>query len=207
MKINLLKYHILFLIVFLFSNTIFAENPEVIIKKISNNRHLINSASEIFDVNSAVLSSIIFTERELNYDLADELFDSNLAYMGFNSSMGFCQIKIKTAYFVEVQLNDSLSKLYPGVKYRNILSISSTKDELLKKLNNDSINILYAAAYLRIIQTRWKKAGYPIDERPDIVGTLYNTGLFYKDGNERKPRWNPNSNDFGQLVKNNLYLF
>jgi hypothetical protein len=66
---------------------------------------------------------------------------------------------------------------------------------------------MYAAAYLRIIQSRWERAGYPIDERADILGTLYSTGLFNPDGTERLPRSNPAANMFGRKVKVALHLF
>ncbi|MBU1680059.1 MAG: hypothetical protein KKD86_14630, partial [Bacteroidetes bacterium] len=68
------------------------------------------------------------------------------------------------------------------------------------KLENDSLNIMYASAYLRIITSLWEKAGFPIDDRADILGTLYSTGLFKRDGKERKPNGSPKANKFGKEV-------
>lgn len=68
------------------------------------------------------------------------------------------------------------------------------------KLENDSLNIMYASAYLRIIMSLWEKAGFPIDDRADILGTLYSTGLFKRDGKERKPNGSPKANKFGKEV-------
>ncbi len=51
---------------------------------------------------------------------------------------------------------------------------------------------------------RWEKLGYSINNRPDIIGTLYSTGLFYSDGKERKPNANPKANEFGEKVKSKL---
>ena len=111
----------------------------------------------------------------------------DIAQAGLNSSIGFCQVKLKTAYWIEVQLNDSLATHFTGRKYIEKLSLSKSPKEIISKLQNDSLNIYYAAAYLRIIQTHWKNKGFPIDNRTNILGTLYSTGLFYRDGRERRP--------------------
>ena len=58
-----------------------------------------------------------------------------------------------------------------------------------------------------IMESRWGKEGFPIDERADILGTLYSTGLFYRDGQERKPNKSPKANRFGKLVENDLSKF
>ena len=113
---------------------------------------------------------------------------------------------MKTAYWIELKLNNSTSEYYPGRKFSKILNVSSNPAEIINKLQNDSLNILYAAAYLRIIESRWKNAGHPIKNRPEILGTLYSTGLFY-EGEERKPNANPKANKFGRIVKRSLKYF
>jgi hypothetical protein len=137
---------------------------------------------------------------------ADAL-DVIFADAGRNSSIGFCQVKIKTAYWIEKQLNDSTSKFFPGKEYSNLLTVSDAAAELMRKLVNDSLNILYAAGYLRIIQAYWEKAGFQINGRPDILGTLYSTGMFRPNGEIRRPNGNPKANEFGKLVIRYLNLF
>ena len=181
-----------------------AENPDSSLSRITQNFPFIKSACYKFDVSPNTLSSIIFVERTLNVDWSDDALDIILAKTGHNSSIGFCQVKLKTAYWIEVQLKDSLSLYYSGAEYVNILPISDSPGELIIKLQDDSLNILYAAAYLRIIQSRWKKAGFLIDDRPEIIGTLYSTGLFYPDGTERIPRTEPEANEFGKKVAGSL---
>lgn len=66
---------------------------------------------------------------------------------------------------------------------------------------------MYAAAYLRIMISRWEKENFSISERPDIFGTLYSTGLFYRDGTERRPNNNPKSNNFGKMVLESMCYF
>jgi hypothetical protein len=69
------------------------------------------------------------------------------------------------------------------------------------------LNILYAAGYLRIMESRWEKTGYQLKYKPGILGTLYSTGLFYNNGEERKPRQNPKPNAFGKKVREAIKLF
>ncbi|MEA3432582.1 MAG: hypothetical protein U9R01_07950 [candidate division WOR-3 bacterium] len=184
-----------------------AEAPDTTILKIKERKLLFQQAGVCFDVNWEYLSAIVFVERALFYDWTDDALDIILARAGRNSSIGFCQVKIKTAYWIEKQLNDPFSKFYPGEKYRNILKVSESPEELIYKLKNDTLNIYYASAYLRIIQSYWEKAGFPIDNRPDILGTLYSTGLFYRDRRIRKPNKDPKSNEFGKLVLQYLNSF
>ncbi len=198
---------ILFFILF-FSQILFAEDADITIKRIEEKIDIIKKASGLFNIDFRILCSIIYSERTLNFDWEDEALDIIIAKSGLNSSIGFCQIKIKTAYWIENQLSDTTSVYYPCNNYQRIISISTSKNEIIKKLDNDTINILYAAAYLRIIISRWMKENILISDRPDILGTLYSTGLFYSDGSERCPNNKPKSNDFGKRVievYHNLY--
>ena len=190
---------ILFFIL-LFFQISFAEDANTTIKKINEKIDIIKKASRLFNIDYKILCSIIYSERTLNFNWEDEALDIIIAKSGLNSSIGFCQIKIKTAYWIENQLSDITSVYYPGNNYQRIISISESKIEIIKKLENDTINILYAAAYLRIIISRWMKEDIFISDRPDILGTLYSSGLFYSDGSERFPNNKPKSNHFGKRV-------
>jgi hypothetical protein len=192
---------------FILFSSIQAEEPIEALKKVNDQIGLIKQASKTFNINYKTLSAIIYTERVLNYDWRDDALDVIIAESGLNSSIGFCQIKMKTAFWMEVQLNKPENTHAPGKEFEAKLYISKNPSEIITKLSNDSINIFYAAAYIRIIQSRWDKAGFSIDGKPDIIGTLYSTGLFYRDGNERKPRYNPVANEFGEKVKASMNLF
>ncbi len=67
---------------------------------------------------------------------------------------------MKTAYWIEVQLNKDISDFYCGEKYKNILNISHSPKEIIEKLDNNSLNILYATAYISSMMNRWQKLGY-----------------------------------------------
>ncbi len=188
------------------TTVLFAEHRDTTLFKLQQREKLIEKASQIFDVNSKILTAIIYTERTLNYTWEDDALDNILAEAGLNSSIGFCQVKLKTAYWIEVQLNDTSSVYFPNKKYKGKLKLSNSPNEIIAKLENDSLNIMYASAYLRIIISHWQKMGFSIDERADILGTLYSTGLFKRNGSERKPNENPKANQFGKLVVKHLYF-
>ncbi len=189
---------IIIILIFLLSTIALAEHPDTTLIKLQQRAEFFKTASKTFEVNSKILASIIYTERTLNYTWEDEAMDDILAEAGLNSSIGFCQIKLKTAFWIEVQLNDTSASYVPAKKYLGELSLSNSPEEIIQKLENDSLNILYAAAYLRIIISHWEKRKFPLDERADILGTLYSTGLFNRNGSERKPNRNPKSNEFGK---------
>jgi len=186
---------------------VFAEAPAITMQKIAQNQPLIQNAASKFGVDEKYLSAIVYTERTLNYDWTDDVLDITLAKAGKNSSMGFCQIKLKTAYFIERQLHDPNSSFYLGEQYESLLPVSQEIAELIRKLSDTQTNLFYAAAYIKMMQIRWATTGYPIDDRPDILGTLYSTGLYHHDGTERQPNSNPKSNRFGKKVMESTRLF
>jgi hypothetical protein len=177
-----------------------AEPPETALYRINVNKKYFIRAAQYFDVNIFVLAAVTFVERTLNHDWSDDALDVILARSGKNSSIGFCQVKLKTAYWIEKQLADSSSMFYPGEAYQQILPVSKSPKELIAKLIHDSLNIHYAAAYLCIIQSYWQRAGFPIADRPDILGTLYSTGLYRRNGELRLPHAHPKPNFFGEEV-------
>ena len=200
-------FRYLFFLLVLFVVPLYAEQPDVTLLKIKEHKTVIESAAKYFEINPKHLKAIIYVERTLNYNWEDDALDIPLAEGGFNSSIGFCQVKMKTAYWIEVQLNDSKSNYFPGKKYSGLLKVNKSPEAIIKKLQNDSLNIYYAAAYLRIMQSRWSKSNCSIDDKPEILGTLYSTGLFHIDGTERKPRKNPEENAFGKKVTEASELF
>ena len=133
------------LILLILSSQLFSESDEESYSKIIERKRIILSASERFGINPMHLSSIIYTERTKNFDWTDEAFDEMIARVGQNSSIGFCQVKIKTAYFIELQLTDSKSEFYCGKKYEKILQRS---EEHTSELQSHSF-ISYAVFCLK----------------------------------------------------------
>ncbi len=64
------------------------------------------------------------------------------------------------------------------------------------KLEQPSSALAAAGAMLFLLREQWRQAGHPIDQRPEILATLYNLG--YK---RSRPHGSPRANDFGRRVK------
>lgn len=176
-----------------------AEDPDTILVKFQEQSVNIEYASKTFDIDPSKLKAITYVERKNNYDWRDEYFDDYLAKKGQNSSIGFCQVKMKTAYWIECQLADSLSEFYPGKKYESVLPISQSPQEIIDKLMNDRLNLLYASAYMRIIQSYWESKGYSINDRVDIIATIFSYGMFSREtGEPLTPNGDPQPNWFGK---------
>jgi hypothetical protein len=185
-----------------------AENPDTTLLKLDNQRTNIEYVSEAFGINPDFLKAIVYVERTNNYNWRDEYFDDYLAKKGQNSSIGFCQVKMKTAYWIECQLADSTSEFYPGKKYKGILPISQSPQEIIDKLEYDRTNLLYASAYMRIIQSYWESRGYSIDDRVDIIATIFSYGIFSRStGEPLKPNSDPKPNWFGEQTLDIYKMF
>ncbi len=123
-------------LLFVLSNSVKAEEPEEALKKITERMDLIKQASREFTIEYKILSAIIYVERTLNYDWRDDALDVIIAEAGMNSSIGFCQVKLKTAYWIEKQVNTPESIYNPGKQYKGILEIGKSPEELITKLSN-----------------------------------------------------------------------
>lgn len=174
-----------------------ADTEEVLLSKSS----VIIKTCEEFNVDPRTIFSVIYTERMLNYDWKDDALDVILAINGKNSSIGFCQIKLHTAYWIERNLNNPLSPYYLGKETGKRFPKSRYRDELIGKLKAVDLNIQYAVVYIAMFQRRWGGMGFDISENPGILGTLYSTGAYKKDGSERTPHSSPKMNYFGKRVK------
>jgi hypothetical protein len=114
-------------------------------------------------------------------------------------SYGVTGIKNNTAINIENYAKDPKSEFYPGKAFEHLLDFDSTvsfkydgNDTLdlrlqrLVQFKNHYYSYLYAAMFLREIKAQWERAGYPIDDRPEILASLFNLG-FHKS----KPKAHP----------------
>ncbi len=99
-------------------------------------------------------------------------------------SLGVSGMKQKTAEEVERYANDVKSPFYPGAEYAALITYaSSTEDkdqELFNRLTDEEnhyYSYLYTALYLKEVEIQWKRAGYDVSNRPDVLVTLFNLGF------------------------------
>lgn len=130
-------------------------------------------------------------------------------------SYGVTGIKNGTALTIERYLAEKDSPFYPGEKYEALLDFDSTVNYATKA--NDTLDLrlqrlvqwenhyysyLYTALFLREIKTQWEKAGYPIDDRPEILASLFNLGF-----QRSVPKPNPAVGGSVYKIKDTDYTF
>ena len=99
-------------------------------------------------------------------------------------SYGVNGIKMSTAKTIEEHMKDPSSPFYMGPRYEHLLDYTvegqAQLDERYNRLvdyRNHLYSYLYTACILHQTMLQWKRAGYDISNRPDILFTLFNVGF------------------------------
>jgi hypothetical protein len=123
-------------------------------------------------------------------------------------SLGVSGIKQETADQIEVNAVSTSSPFYTGETIAALIAYPSDVDEdatLYARLTNEKdhyYSYLYTAIYLKQIIAQWEKAGYEIENRPDVLVTLFNLGF---DASE--PKANPQVGGASITVGGQSYSF
>jgi len=122
-------------------------------------------------------------------------------------SYGVNGIKEFTAIAVEQHLKDSTSEFYMGRRYENILDFNTENHEMerynrLVDYRNHLYSYLYTGCILHQTMLQWKRAGYDISDRPDILCTLFNVGF-----SQSHPHGEPRCGGSHIRVDGQLYTF
>jgi len=141
-------------------------------------------AGEMTGIEPRLIVSCMIVEQLRLFNSQRELFKKffqPLKILGNANkiSLGVMGIKETTATQIESHLVEINSPYYLGKNYEHSLdSISgSTFDRLTSEKENHYNSYLYGALYLKQMMNQWQKAGYDIQYRPEIVGTLFNVGF------------------------------
>lgn len=174
------------------------ENWQVIKKAVLKDKAVLERAALISGVKPRLIFVNLAVEqlRLFNSDRESfKKFFEPLKILGSQTkfSWGVMGMKEETAKEVERNLKDKNSIYYLGESFENLLDFKTDdieKERFIKMTDqrNHFGSYLYAGLFLKQIQTQWKKSGFPIDERIDILATLYNIGF-----NNSKPNANPKS--------------
>ena len=167
-------------------------------------KEYIDSASEVTGVESRLIVTCLVGEQIRLFNSRRERFKGLIAplrslTLETNSSYGVTGIKESTAAAIELYLKDKSSPYYLGKSFENLLdydTITDYKNKLndtlslrisrLVQLKNHYYSYLYTALFVKQIKMQWERAGYPIDERPEILASLFNLG-FYKSVPKKNP--------------------
>jgi hypothetical protein len=99
-------------------------------------------------------------------------------------------MKVNTAAWIEKQMWDTSSAFFNNFTDKTLFSISADRDDMIKRLEDPSLNCLYAAIYVSMIMTYWNDillTPRVQNYMPGIVATIYSLGLTDSNGNMRKP--------------------
>jgi hypothetical protein len=123
-------------------------------------------------------------------------------------SYGISGIKMETAKKVEENLKDATSPFYLGINYENILNYDNPTDIDAQRLarftdsHDHYYSYLYTALYLKEIMNQWEKAGFPVNNRPEVIATLFNLGF-----DKSVPKENPDVGGTTITINGKDYTF
>jgi hypothetical protein len=173
---------------------------------------LIDSAAKVTGIEPRLIVSVLLGEQMRLFNSTREVYKKvinplKILSVENNFSLGVTGVKPETAMLAEKYLKDSTSAFYPGKKYEHLLDFTTTditkeRFDRLVNYRNHYYSYLYAAVILMEVRHQWKKAGYDISERPEILATLYNVGYYYS-----VPKAKPSVGGSTINIKDKKYTF
>ncbi|HLU87442.1 MAG TPA: hypothetical protein VKZ44_06775 [Taishania sp.] len=158
-------------------------------------KHLIDSVAKITGVEERLIVSCLVGEQIRLFNSNREAFKKWIGPLKILSvesqySFGVTGIKEHTAIKIEGLLKKPDTEFYLGKQYEHLLDFktedpTTERIDRLTSFRNHFYSYMYAAIFLKQVKLQWEKAGYPIDDRPEILTTLFNVGF---------PQSNPNPN-------------
>ncbi|MCF7865449.1 MAG: hypothetical protein K9M11_03015 [Candidatus Pacebacteria bacterium] len=179
-----------------FPDTSFAwadsEEWKVLAAALTKDRETIRKAAYDAGISPRVLVGVVIAEQ-LRFFTSDresfKKFFEPLKILGTMSefSLGVSGVKQDTAEVIEKNLKDKTSSYYIGPQYEHLLDLppgeetnngtSSVRFLRLTDSKDHYYSYLYTALFAREVIEQWKKAGYDLSYRPEIVATIFNLGF------------------------------
>jgi hypothetical protein len=173
---------------------------------------LIDSAAKVTDVEPRLIVSVLLGEQMRLFNSTREVYKKVISPLKIlsveaNFALGVTGIKEEAAQNAERYLKDSSAIFYPGKKYVHLLDFSTSdiKTERYNRLvnyRNHYYSYLYAAVILKEIRQQWKRSGFDISDRPEILATLYNVGYAMSI-----PKANPSVGGSTVVINEKNYTF
>jgi len=149
---------------------------------------IIDKVSGETGVSSRLIATVVVPEQIRFFTSEREVFKryfEPLKVLGSLSqfSLGVSGIKQETANQIEAYAIASSSPFYPGDGMAALIAYQPGQDHdstLYNRLTDDKnhyYSYLYTALFIKEIESQWKSAGFPIDGKPEVVGTLFNIGF------------------------------
>jgi hypothetical protein len=185
---------------------------QVFKEAVSKEKDPILNAAKAADVDARIIVGLLVAEQLRLFYSERELFKqvfAPLKILGNQSqfSWGVMGIKQDTAIAIENHLKNSVSPFYPGKKYEHLLDFATANPdnerfERLTDEKNHYYSYLYSALHIKQLEEQWERAGFPIKNRPEILGTLFNIGFA-----NSKPNPNPQPGGAEIEIGNEKYSF
>ncbi|MCF7843452.1 hypothetical protein K9M47_00980 [Candidatus Gracilibacteria bacterium] len=166
-----------------------AHTPEWIAfrQAVAKDKVMIDKISKETGISGRLLLTILVPEQMRLFHSNRAIFKrafEPLKILGSQSqfSWGLFGIKDETARAVELHLKNTKSPFYLGKKFENTLDFKTTDidQERFQRIideHNHYYSYLYTALYISQIEKQWVKAGFPINDKPSIIATLWNLGF------------------------------
>ncbi|MDB5195307.1 MAG: hypothetical protein JWO84_491 [Parcubacteria group bacterium] len=166
------------------------ETPEwaVVAGGLTKDASVIQKVAKETQVSPRLIASVVVPEQIRFFTSEREIFKryfEPLKILGSLSqfSLGVSGIKQETAGDIEKYANDPKSPFYPGDGYATLIAYAPGAPhdtELYNRLTdakNHYYSYLYTAIYIKEIEAQWGRAGFPVEGKPEVVGTLFNIGF------------------------------
>jgi len=188
------------------------EEWQILKEAILKDRDAVTKASSQAKVSPRLVVSLLVVEQLRLFHSNRELFKqvfAPLKILAIQSqfSWGVMGVKQETARQIEANLLNPKSDWYITSKESHLLNFTTSDHDSerfarLTDEDNRYYSYLYAAIFLRQIQSQWSRAGFPIDSRPEILATLYDLGF-----EKSKPHANPLSGGAEIEIATTTYSF
>ena len=148
---------------------------------------LIAEAGRLTGVEPRLIVGCLIGEQIRLFNSKREMFKKYLGPVKVLSvqsqfSYGVNGIKDFTAQAVEEHLKDPTSEYYMGPAYEHLLDFETDDHETerynrLVDYRNHLYSYIYTGCILHQTMLQWRRAGYDISDRPDVLFTLFNVGF------------------------------
>lgn len=184
----------------------------VLKQAILKDKEAIMDAARITGVEPRLIVGCLVGEQIRLFNSKREMFKKYLGPVKVLSvqsqfSFGVTGVKDFTAMMVEQHLKDTTSPYYMGRAYEHILDFE-TGDHTTERYNrlvnyrDHLYSYIYTGCILHQTMLQWRRAGYDISDRPDILFTLFNLGF-----ETSKPKADPQCGGSRITVGDRMYTF
>jgi hypothetical protein len=179
---------------------------------VAKDKQMIDSVADMTGVESRLIVSVLVGEQIRLFNSKREAYKKWIGPLKILSvetqfSLGVTGIKVLTAQNIEKHLKDSTSVYYLGKEYEHLLDFKTIDPDgervsRLTSYKNHFYSYMYAAIFIKQVKMQWERAGYPIDDRPEILATLFNVGY-----PQSVPKKNPKVGGSGIMIYDKEHSF